>query len=61
MELGDWRAQRTVHAPWTGSPHSPAGFASTEVEEQRRACCSCVREHGPDSLAQQLQRLRVRR
>ena len=33
-----------------GSLHSAAGPASPEVEEQRRACCCSVREHGPDAL-----------
>ena len=33
-----------------GSLHSAAGPASPEVEEQHRACCCSVREHGPDAL-----------
>ena len=29
---------------------SVVGFTLAEVEEQRRACRGCIREHGPDTL-----------
>jgi hypothetical protein len=29
---------------------SVVGLLSAEVEEQRRACGGCIREHGPDTL-----------
>jgi len=29
---------------------SVVGFTLAEVEEQRRACHGCIREHGPDTL-----------
>lgn len=35
---------------------SVVGFTLAEVEEQRRACRGCIREHGPDTLVAEQQK-----
>jgi hypothetical protein len=49
-ESSGWHALWFYEFVQNESLHSAAWSVSPKVEEQRRACRRCIREHGPDAL-----------